>query len=423
MLVTVHEGGHYLAALLFGVKVEKFSIGFGPKLFSFHAFNTEFRISLIPLGGYVKMKGENPDEEISDPDAFKEKKWWQRAIIAVSGPFANLVFALLIFIFSFLIGKSFEDNAPIIGKIDSFYSQIQEGDKILQVNGENVISWNQIIQNTKDDEIDELQIERDGKVFSILFEDLEKQDWFADILPAASTVIGEVAVGMPAYKAGLQENDKIIAVDQQKVNDWYEMREAIKNSAQNEVVLTIERENQTFQKEIELQENIIDDSRIIGITQKLPVKFVEKYSLWESLKYGTVTTFSFVGLNYAMLYKLIIRPAEITANLGGPVMIYSLSQQSAQKGLDSVLSFIAAISLILMIMNLLPIPILDGGQIFFCIIEGIRGKPLSQRIQMILQNIGIFIILFLMIFAFWNDIQRILTRNLSIKQQQQIQTK
>ncbi len=422
MLVTVHEGGHYLAALLFGVKVEKFSIGFGPKLFSFHAFNTEFRISLIPLGGYVKMKGENPDEDISDPDAFKEKKWWQRAIIAVAGPFSNLIFALFIFIFSFLIGKNFEDNAPIIGKINSSYSQIQKGDKILQVNDEKVIGWNQIIQNTKDDEIDELQIERDGEVVSILIEDLEKQDWFADILPAASTVIGEVAVGMPAYKAGLQKNDKIIAVDQKEVNDWYEMREAIKNSAQNEVVLTIERENQTFQKEIELQENIIDNTRIIGITQKLPVKFVEKYSFWEAVKFGTVTTFGFVGLNYAMLYKLIIRPAEITANLGGPVMIYSLSQQSAQKGLDSVLSFIAAISVILMIMNLLPIPILDGGQIFFCIIEGIRGKPLSQRIQMILQNIGIFIILFLMIFAFWNDIQRILTRNLSIKQQQQIQT-
>ena len=148
----------------------------------------------------------------------------------------------------------------------------------------------------------------------------------------------------------------------------------------------------------------------------MPVKYVEKYTLFESVKYGTIGTINFVYLNYAMLYKLIANPSAIKNNLGGPVMIYAMSSQTADKGIDSILSFIAAISLILMIMNLLPIPILDGGHIFFCFIEGIRKKPLGLKIQIALQNVGLFILVFLMVFAFWNDFSRLFSRSSSIKE-------
>ena len=136
ILITVHEMGHLIAARLNGVVVEKFSLGFGPKLVSFNKWNINFRISLIPLGGYVKMKGENPDEESDDPDSFRAKKWWQRAIIAFSGPFANFLLALLIFIISFLIGRNYEDFNPVIGKMSNdTYKELQINDRILELNG------------------------------------------------------------------------------------------------------------------------------------------------------------------------------------------------------------------------------------------------------------------------------------------------
>lgn len=151
--------------------------------------------------------------------------------------------------------------------------------------------------------------------------------------------------------------------------------------------------------------------------QYLPVKIEERYNIGESIVYGSITTVNFVALNYAMLFKLVTKPKAIKSNLGGPIMIYTMSKQTINKGWNYILSFIGAISIILMIMNLLPIPVLDGGHIFFCFVEGIQKKPLSQRLQIALQNIGIFILLFLMVFAFWNDISRIFTRNVSIQEQ------
>lgn len=418
ILITVHEGGHYLAAVLFGVKVEKFSIGFGPKLYSFHKFNTEFCISLIPLGGYVKMKGENPDEDVSGDDSYQEKAWWKRAVIAFSGPFMNFLFAILVFILSFAVGRTYEDNLPVIGKMEEPFKQLKVNDRILAVNNNEILGWSQIIKHTQKNEDNSYKIERDGQIRRVQISDIDPQDWTSSILPLTPARIGEVAPGLPAYKAGLMEDDQIISINDKPVDDWYEMREAIKTSEKNTVRLVVKRDKRTFDKEIELETNIIDDSRIIGITQYLPVKSEEKYNMIESVGYGMITTVNFVAVNYSMLYKLIAHPEAIKANLGGPVMIYTMSQQSAKKGLYSILTFIAAISIILMIMNLLPIPILDGGHIFFCVIEGIQRKPLSRKVQIALQNIGIVLLLFLMLFAFWNDLSRIFTRNLSIKQQQ-----
>jgi len=418
ILVTVHEFGHFIAARIFKVEVEKFSIGFGPKLLAFKKGKTEYRISLIPLGGYLKMKGENPDEKVEDTEnSFKTKVWWQRAIIAFSGPFANFILALLIFIFTFAIGKHFEDQLPIVGKVSANYAEfVQEKDMIIQVNEKDVIGWTQIIQNTKVDGENTFLIERDNEQILVINNEVEPMIWVTEILPLVPAIIGEVAPGMAAYKAGLMDNDEVLAVDGKDVNNWYEMRTAITTNENELITLKIKRGDDIFEKSLAPEENILDNNRIIGITQYMPVKYIEKYSLLESVKYGTIGTINFVYLNYAMLYKLIANPGAIKNNLGGPVMIYTMSTQTADKGIDSILSFIAAISIILMIMNLLPIPILDGGHIFFCFIEGIRRKPLGMKIQIALQNIGLFILVFLMIFAFWNDISRLFSRSSSIKE-------
>ena len=421
VLVTVHELGHFIAARIFNVEVEKFSIGFGPKLLSFKKGKTEYRISLIPLGGYLKMKGENPDEEVENSEnSFKTKTWWQRAIIAFAGPFANLILALLIFILTFTIGRQFEDQLPIVGEVSANYSEfVQEKDTILQVNDKDVNGWTQIIQNMNIDGENTFLIQRNDQEILIPNDEIEPRIWVTEILPFVPAVIGEVAPGMAAYKAGLMEQDEILSVDGTDVKNWYEMRTAITTNENDAITLKIKRGDDIFEKSLEPEENILDNNRIIGITQYMPVKYIERYSLFESVKYGTLGTINFVYLNYAMLYKLITNPGAIKNNLGGPVMIYAMSAQTADKGIDSILSFIAAISLILMIMNLLPIPILDGGHIFFCFIEGIRKKPLSIKIQIVLQNMGLFVLMFLMVFAFWNDISRLFSRSSSIKANQE----
>ncbi len=418
ILITVHEMGHLIAARLNGVVVEKFSLGFGPKLVSFNKWNINFRISLIPLGGYVKMKGENPDEDSDDPDSFRSKKWWQRAIIAFSGPFANFLLALLIFIISFLIGRNYEDFNPVIGKMSNdTYKELQINDRILELNGNEIETWTQLTLFTDDEAENDLLIERNNVELNVILPPMKPQIWLTDILPEAPAVIGEVTPGYPAYKAGLMPEDEIVEVDGVKVNSWYDMREMITSSPNEKIELKIRRGDQTFDKIMKLEENILDDNRIIGIIQYMPLNFRETYSLPEAIENGTISTLSFIYLNYVTLYKLISKPNAIKQNLGGPVMILSMTKQSAEKGIDTALIFMAAISLILMIMNLLPIPILDGGHIFFCFLEGIFKKPLPIKVQTFLQNVGLVLLMSLMVFAFFNDFSKIFSRTESINEQ------
>ncbi|MCF7884408.1 MAG: RIP metalloprotease RseP [Candidatus Cloacimonetes bacterium] len=420
VLVTVHEFGHFIAARLFGVKVEKFSIGFGKKLFSFRKWDTEFRISLIPLGGYVKMVGENPDEEILDAEhSYRTKTWWQRALIAFAGPFLNLIFAVLLFITSFAIGRNYEDLQPVVGVVEENYSSIfQPEDEILEVNGNEIKGWNQIVQYTNTEKENIIEIQRGEFTEIIDLPALNPNFWYEGVKPFVPAQVGQVTPGMSAFKSGLMDGDEILEVDRKPVSDWYEMREMITDNPNDEVVLKIRRNDQEFEKTLKLETNIYQDNKVIGITMPSPVKIKERYNLIESIGYGTVSTISFVYMNYALLFKLVAHPEAIKSNIGGPVMIYTMSQQTAGKGFDVVLLFLASISIVLMIMNLLPIPVLDGGHIFFCFIEGIFKKPLSLKVQIILQNIGIFILLFLMVFAFWNDFSRIFSRNSAIQQQE-----
>jgi regulator of sigma E protease len=418
LLITVHETGHFIAARLFGVEIEKFSIGFGPKLFSIRHNKTDYRLSLIPLGGYVKMKGENPDEIVQDLNtAFKAKKWWQRAIIAFSGPFFNLVFAILILIISFSIGRAYDDQPPTIGRVlTETFSELQSGDTIITVNKQNVESWSQVLNTLKHEKDNTILIKRETETISFYFETIDRIAFANYVLPESEPIIGELAIGLPAYKAGLKENDRILQINNKKMKDWYDIRETIQTSEQDDVALIIQRNGDIFDFRITLEENVMDGSKILGITQKLPLRVEEFYSLMESVHYGFISSINLIYLNYYGLYKVLAKPATIKDNIGGPVMIFAMSKQTIQKGWSSILVFVAMISIVLMMMNLLPIPVLDGGHIFFCIIEGICRKPLSIKTQLIMQKIGLFILLLLVVFAFFNDINRILQRNGSIRQ-------
>jgi len=424
VLVTVHEGGHFLAARWFGVFVEKFSIGFGPKLLGFKGKETEYVISLIPLGGYVKMRGENPDEiEDDNTGSFIALVWWKRMVVAFAGPLANLFLALLILIITFTMGKDYEDYGNVVGQVKTTTEQLdnlaflQSGDELLEINNNELLSWTDSYKYIENGD-NSILLKRGGEEL-IFQERFSYIDWLDRVLPQTTTVIGEVSPGLPAYNAGLMEGDKIISVDGQKVNNWYEMRDLIIGTENKSVEISIEREDGIFTRNIDLQENVLDGSRVIGITQKLPMKVHESYGIFESIKYGSITTANYVIVNYVGLYKLFMKPAELKNNIGGPVLMYTMSKQTAKRGWNSILTFVALISIVLMVMNLLPIPILDGGMIFFCLIEAFRKKALSIKTQITLQKIGFSMLMIMMFFAFSNDFMRIFQRNTSINSQQE----
>ncbi len=417
VLVTVHEFGHLIVAKLFGVYVEKFSIGFGPKIFAYKTKTTEYRISLLPLGGYVKMKGENADEKKADQDSFSEKAWWKRALITLGGPFFNLIFGFLLFVLMFGMGKYYEDHYPVISEADSLYSSyFKNGDEIISVNNHSINGFNQVLEFLNDDKPNHFTLERNGKKLNIDTEPISSEKWVTFLRPSIPPKVGEVSPGMPAFRAGLKTGDEILEVDSKKVNNWAEMRLAIVNSDKSFLNFKVKRDSVLLLKTINLEENALSNGqKMIGITQFMPVKYKERYTPLVCIKNAGNMTVNFIAANYTGMYYLIKNPQTIKSSVGGPVMMYSLAQRSTSKGIDSLVGFVAALSLILMVMNLLPIPILDGGQFFFYLIEGLTGSPLSVKVQMFLQQMGLILLLSLMVFAFYSDFSQIFKRNMSIK--------
>ncbi|MBC8313807.1 MAG: RIP metalloprotease RseP, partial [Candidatus Cloacimonetes bacterium] len=219
--------------------------------------------------------------------------------------------------------------------------------------------------------------------------------------------------GMPAYQAGIQENDVIISINDEPIFSWYDMRKIISKNPENPLQFVIKRGDGIFNCTVIPQINPGSDEKFgfIGIRQKTDLTTIEKFNFFTSIKFGFISTISRTYDYYDGIIRLFKTPSQIRKNLGGPLMIAAITGQQAEQGIDSFLSFMAMVSIILMVMNLLPIPILDGGLILFGFIEGIRQKPLKAPTQAVLQKIGLSIILALMIFAFYNDISKILFRN------------
>lgn len=416
VLVTVHETGHFLAARLCGVKVEKFSIGFGKPLFKLIRNGIEYRIGWIPLGGFVKMKGDSLDEETEQmPDSFLQARWWKKIIIALSGPFSNLLLAIVLFILVFLLPSKTEDQYPVVGKATGEYELIfNAGDSIYAVNGKPVQGWYQLIGTLSRTSDNIVNLTRDGKKAVLTIPQIDPISFVNAVQPAASAIVGEVSPGFPAWRAGLKAGDVILAVNDSVVADWYDMRELITGAEGDSVRLNVQRGDAVFARSMPLESNpMADGQRLIGITQHMPVTYKQSYPPVKAMQLGIVSTANFIALNYIGLYKIISRPETLKSSVGGPVMIYSMSSQSARKGLSSWILFVAAISLVLMIMNLLPIPVLDGGHIMFALVQGIIGRPVPRKVQLVLQNVGMVLLLLLMTYAIYSDFSKVFTRAMS----------
>jgi len=342
LLIFVHELGHFLFAKLFRVKVLKFSLGFGPRLIGRQHGDTEYLISAFPLGGYVKMLGENPQDEVSESEtagSFAGKPVWKRFIIVAGGPLFNLLFAVLVFCFIFA------------------YAGIPK--------------------------------------------------------PLDTTQIATVSPDSPASLAGLKQGDVILSINGTKTDHWESISELISKSNGKPVTLSVQRGTATLelvstpksQETKSIFGEVTGTRYFIGISRSEETVF-EKVSIGKALAAGVTQTGAFIYLTFMGIIKMIQRVVP-ASEMGGPIFIAQIAGKQLEAGWLNLLNFMGLLSVNLGILNLLPIPILDGGHLVFYSVEAIRRKPLGLKAQEVLQQIGLVILGSLMLFVFYNDLVRI----------------
>ncbi len=336
ILIVFHEFGHFLMAKLSGVGVLTFSVGFGPKLWVRKKGETEYALSAFPLGGYVKMVGEDPDDEVQQSDierSFAHKGLFKRIVIVAAGPGFNLLLAVVLLLVVFL-----------------FYG-----------------------------------------------------------VPVLSTRVGGVEKGSPAERAGIHKGDVIVALNGNNVKSWEELSRGIKTSAGAPITLNLKRDNQdipvTVQPAKREGKNIFGEKReewMIGIGSEMSI---QKGSPGLAVIKAFQQTYEYARITLVALYKMI-RGEVSPSNLGGPILIAQMAGQQAQEGLGSFLGFIAVLSINLGVLNLLPIPVLDGGHLLFFLVEAVIGRPVAVKHREMAQQVGVFLLMLLMVYAFYNDIAR-----------------
>jgi len=336
-LIFIHEIGHFLAAKLSGVRVLKFSIGFGPRLIGRKIAETEYILSAVPLGGYVKMYGEELQDEIIDKErSFKHQPVYKKIFIVLAGPIFNILGAVMLFWFVFVYG-----------------------------------------------------------------------------IPVLKPVIGEVLKDSPASVAGLRAGDRIVEIDGIKISNWFDMAQLIQQKPERSFNFKIERNGKLTELTVTPQaketKNIFGEKIIVGQIGVKPLAefFIQKEDPLRALKRSFQRCYEIIELTYLTIVKILQRVIS-TEVIGGPILIFQVAEKTAEQGLVNFLSFAAIISINLGVLNLLPVPVLDGGHILFFLIEAIRRKPLSEKFIAVSQKIGIAFLVALMMLAFYNDILRVL---------------
>ena len=432
LLVSLHEFGHYIVARWCGVKVLRFSVGFGKPFWKKQRGDTEWCLAPIPLGGYVKMVDTREGEvaEADLPYAFDKQPPLKRIAIVVAGPLVNLLLAVVLYVASFnLFGVT--EIKPWVGSVESgsiaAQSGFQEGDRITSVNGKAVHEWM--------DAQTELVIALQAGNVNVGVQDAHgvatTRVLNAEAHPAAVEAatqgqgvgiwpvkvkpeISQILPNSAAERAGLKAGDKVLAVNGQKLANWNAWVDVIKASPGKDLVLEVQRQNQTLQ--LMLRPDSEDQgSQLVGKAGvaatldkdwEAQVKSQRAVGVLESVGLAASKTWNLSALTLKFLGKLITGQASIKG-ISGPVSIGEMAGKSAMMGLETYIQFLAVISISLGVMNLLPIPVLDGGHLLYYIIEWVRGKPLSEHVQTVGLKIGLCIMGLFMLVAFFNDFTRI----------------
>ena len=444
ILITFHEFGHFSVAKWCGVKVLKFSLGFGSPIYSKKVGldSTEFVISAIPLGGYVKMLDEReltPHEllKISESDrlrSFNRQNLWKRVAIVSAGPLANFLLAILIF--WILIGQGTIGLKPVVGNVapnsNAEKASINKGDTIVSIDNQKIntwqdLSWELIKKNGQDKPVELTSLDLNGelKKHHLSFSHPDKNNFESDLLlqlglspnlPIAAPIIGEVLDNSVGFLAGLKAGDLILRVNDKKIENWAQFVLIIKESPNESLSVDLDRAGD--QLSVILKPDVyIDNNHAvgrIGVTYKPNKEDLDPYlvklnhSFIKSLGMASKKTWDISIYSLKMIGKMALGQASLKA-IGGPVTIATYSGKTAQLGILPWLGFLAMLSISLGVMNLLPIPVLDGGHLLYYMVEAIKGSPVSEYAMQLGQKVGFILLGLLMICAFYNDITRLIT--------------
>lgn len=419
VLVFVHEMGHFLVAKKCGMKVEQFSLGYPPKAFGVRYGETEYLVSWLPLGGYVKVAGmsdfgkDNPEGQ---PWEFQSKPRWMQASVMAAGPAMNVILAfILILMIRVAYGEYAYLNSTMLGGVTEssalYEAGIRSRDEVRQVNGQTVTDWASVIEELAGSlgQRTDILVEREGGqiVKSVMLDaDITK----LGVVPPLKPRVGQVVPGHPAENIGLQGGDLITAVNGQSVVTWWEMSQIIQTRPGEEVTISWVREgdgNGELSAVVTPRANEVNGETVgrIGISQlraRVPVEFGSAVSR------SGVELWNFTSSIFQFLQRLVSGQGS-SNELAGPVAIAQMAGQSAKNGFESLFTFMALLSMNLAVLNLLPIPMLDGGHLFIMGIEAIMRRNLSVKQKEVLQQIGFVFLLALMIYVTANDIGRWLT--------------
>ncbi|RUO44353.1 zinc metallopeptidase RseP [Aliidiomarina taiwanensis] len=430
LVVTFHEFGHFWVARRCGVKVLTFSIGFGKPLFKWHGKDgTQYQVATIPLGGYVRMLDHevDPTDDSTIHQSFRAKPVWQRIAVVAAGPIANFIFSIFALMLMLMIGMP--SVRPVIGAIDAnslaAEAGLKAGSEVVALDGRQVQDWQDV--NLKlvariGDASTLMRVRTEQGIETEHVIDLTEWNFDPDTdstlaslgiqvyQPEVLTTVAWVAENSPAEAAQLQVNDKIIGFNGTHTQDWEQIRSFIAEHPNENMRLMVERDSQVITLPVIIGE--LNNQGYLGVAPHI-APYPEEYRF--HLQYGPVgaliggveRTWELMGLSLSMVKKLIVGDVAVK-NLSGPIGIAQGAGTHASYGLVYFLSFMALISVSLGVLNLLPIPMLDGGHLLFYIVEWVRGKPVPERIQEIGFRIGLMLLLLLMIVAVFNDINRLL---------------
>ncbi|GAA4363761.1 RIP metalloprotease RseP [Kangiella marina] len=428
VLVTFHEWGHYWVAKKLGVKALRFSVGFGKPIWSrFNKQGTEFCIAPIPLGGYVKFVDEREGsvDEADLPYAFNRQPVWKRILIVLAGPMANFLLAILIYAFVFMLGIAV--SKPFVSEVypdtPAAKANFPAKSEVLEVGGQRVNSTQDTLFALLDHIGDDKQLDvlvqpvgQEPKTVTIDIREWQEPEEQKNLFKALGVdfgpfdgpaLVGTVVDGMPADEAGIREGDRIVSINGQETPYWSTMGSIIAGGANQSLEVTVLREGVTTTLSItpEAREGT-SDVGVIGIGAGFQSFNTIHYGFFEAIGKGSQETWQMVERITSFLGKLVTGKLSIK-NLGGPVGIAQGAGQTAQAGMVAFLLYLAMISVNLGFVNLLPIPMLDGGHLMYYLAELVRGKPVSERIMELGMRVGIILLLTLMAVALFFDIDRL----------------
>lgn len=434
ILVAVHELGHFLAARGCGVKVLRFSLGFGPLVFSrrFGRDGTEFALAAIPLGGYVRMLDEReaPVSPAELSRAFNTQSLGKRSLIVLAGPLANLLLAIALYCVLAWAGS--RDLPARLGAVPSgsaaAQAGLQEGDLVQRIDGREVLGWSdlrwQLVQRALGEGSLALDVVRGENAIrlDLALSNVEIDEKAPDPLqqlglilpsPRIAPVLAKPLPGSPAEKAGLLAGDRILSVDRQPIAIWADFVTRVADAYGRELQLEIERDGRNLSLLVRPEEVPGKPGKgRIGVAVQADENYLAnntievRYGLLGGVRHGLEQTWSTTRFSLQVMWHILSGRVSVR-NVSGPVTIADYAGQSASAGLEAYLKFLAMVSISLGVLNLLPVPILDGGHLLYYALEYIRGKPLSERMEAFGQRVGMVILALLMSLAFFNDLNRV----------------